>query len=120
VYFTFADEPTASLVPGDAAAEPAGALDTGADVDADADVDAAGAGAGEAGACEADEELLLPHAASPAARPAVARTIPAPLRRLYQAVSVIKAPFEFSGTSVAIGAVADNRVRHLHFCGRHP
>jgi hypothetical protein len=116
VYFTFADEPTASLVPGAAAAELAGAL-----VD-DAGVDAAGAGAGpgDAAPCADDEELLLPHAARPAARPAVARTIPALLRRLYQAVSVIKAPSGFSGTSVAIGAVPDNRVTDLHFCPRHP
>jgi hypothetical protein len=86
VYFTFAGEPMASLVPGAAAAELAGLLDDGAGVDA--------AGVGEAGASEVDEELLLPHAASPAARAAVARTIPAPFRRLYQGVSVIKAPSE--------------------------
>jgi hypothetical protein len=45
-----------------------------------------GVDAGEASACELDEELLPPHAASPAARPAVARTTPALLLNRNQAV----------------------------------
>jgi hypothetical protein len=45
-----------------------------------------GVDAGEAAACELDEELLPPHAASPAARPAVARTTPALLLNRNQAV----------------------------------
>jgi hypothetical protein len=75
VYRTVAAVPIASLVPGAAGPEPdvfddAGALD-------DAVVDAAAVGVAGAGACELDEELLLPQAASPAARPAVASTMPA-------------------------------------------
>ncbi|MGZ4180654.1 MAG: hypothetical protein ACXVUL_08220 [Solirubrobacteraceae bacterium] len=67
------------MVPGAAVPEAADAFD-GAGVLEGAGVDAAGAAA-----CELDEELLLPQAASPAARPAVARTIPAPLLKLHQA-----------------------------------
>src|SRR5689334_9199966 len=85
VYRTVAEEPTASLVPGAAGPE-AGAFD-GAGVLDGAGVDVAGATA-----CELDEELL-PHAANPAARPAVATTIPAHLLNLLQPVSVITAPF---------------------------
>jgi hypothetical protein len=77
VYFTVADDPTANLVPGAAGPEADavfGALvDAGVDAGVAAGVDVAGAAA-----CELDEELL-PQAAKPAARPAVARTMPAPL-----------------------------------------
>jgi len=52
-----------------------------------------GVALGDAAACELDEELLPPQAANPAARPAVARTMPAPLFKLYQPVSDITAPF---------------------------
>jgi len=52
-----------------------------------------GVALGDAAACELDEELLPPQAANPAARPAVARTIPALLFKLYQPVSDITAPF---------------------------
>jgi len=52
-----------------------------------------GVALGDAAACELDEELLPPQAANPAARPMAARTIPALLLKLYQAVSDITAPF---------------------------
>jgi hypothetical protein len=78
VYRTVAEAPTASLVPGAAGPEPDDVfVDAGALVDAG--VDAAGVGAAGAGAGELDDELLPPQAAIPAARPAVARTMPAPL-----------------------------------------
>jgi hypothetical protein len=85
VYRTVAEVPTASFVPGAAGPPDALAESTfAAGVD---DVgDAGGVDAGEAAACELDEELLLPHAASPAARPAVARTTPALLLKCNQPV----------------------------------
>jgi hypothetical protein len=73
-----AEEPTASLVPG-AAGPPDEAVEP-------AFVAGGGVEAGEAAACELDDELLPPQAANPAARPAVARTIPAPLLKLYKPV----------------------------------
>jgi hypothetical protein len=85
-YLTVATDPIASLVPGAAGPEPevdfadVGAFDD-AGVDAADPVDAAGAGA-----AELDEELLPPQAANPAARPAVASTIPAPLLKPNQLV----------------------------------
>ncbi|MGZ4237610.1 MAG: hypothetical protein ACXVWT_16165 [Solirubrobacteraceae bacterium] len=85
VYRTVAEVPIASLVPGAAGPEPDDVFDEAGALD-DAGVDAAGVGAAGAGACELDDELLPPQAASPAARPAVARTTPAPLRKPNQGV----------------------------------
>jgi hypothetical protein len=75
-----AEAPTVSLVPG-ASAPPddlAGSALAAGGVDAD--------DAGDAAACELDEELEPPQAASAAARPAVARMTPALLLNCNQPV----------------------------------
>jgi hypothetical protein len=71
--------PGAAVPPEDLAESAFGAgVAAGVDVELD--------GAGVAASCELDEELELPHAASAAARAAVARTTPALLLKCNQPV----------------------------------